>query len=300
MRSLDRISSRARTGRTNMDETLTIDGQAFQLLGTQRGGASVYRGVGTYLRIGDSETIARDLALHRTMEKARFPVAQIVQEGTLAHRSYFLELSLGDASFRALFEKDIDDASAISAAKFKSFLSVSKQLMGAQTKMADGPWDVEEFAWGVKLTTLCRELPAHADEIRARFVKAAKRLSVLPKTLLHGDNNPANMYQGGVIDLEDSFYGPLGYDQIAALMSIEWSPVRRDYEFYAQYRFSDEQKKEYLKMVDTLGKKAGVAALSEHADDLAFCRALWLCAGMQEWPMTQQWRFEKLIDTYLS
>jgi len=283
-----------------MDETLTIDGQTFQLLGTQRGGASVYRGAGTYLRIGDRETITRDVSLHRMMEKAKFPVAQIVQEGTLAHRSYFIELSLGDASFRAQFQKDIDDHSEITSGAFKSFLSISKQLLSAQVKMVEGGWDVEEFAWGVKFTSLCRELPAHADEIRARFVKAAKRLSVLPKTLLHGDCNPANMYQGGIIDLEDSFYGPLGYDQIAALISVEWSPERRDYEFYAQYRFSEEQKKEYLKAMDALGKKAGVDSLSEYADDLAFCRALWLSAGMHEWPMTQQWRFEKLIETYLS
>ncbi len=283
-----------------MDETLTIDGQSFKLLGTQRGGASVYRGAGTYLRIGDRETITRDVTLHRLMEKAKFPVAQIVQEGELAHRSYFLELSLGEASFRAQFQKDMDASAAISAAKFKSFLSVSKQLLSAQVKMADGAWDVEEFAWGAKLTSLCRELPAHADDIRARFVKAAKRLSVLPKTLLHGDCSPANMYQGGIIDLEDSFYGPVGYDQISALMTIEWSPERRDYEFFAQYRFSEEQKKEYLKTIDAIGKKAGIPSISEYADDLAYCRALWLCAGMHEWPMTQQWRFEKLIDTYLT
>ncbi len=225
------------------EENLTIDGQSFQLLGTQRGGASVYRGAGTYLRIGEPRTIERDIALHRMMEKAKFPVAQIVQEGLHGTQGYFVELSLGDASFRALFQADVEASATISADNFKSFVSVSKQLLNAQVKNADGTWDVGEFAGGIKLSQLCRELPAHAHEIQERFMKAAKKLSVLPKTLTHGDCNPANMYRGGIIDLEDSFYGPFGYDVISALTSIDWSPERRDYEFYAQYRFSEEQKK---------------------------------------------------------
>jgi hypothetical protein len=283
-----------------METTLVIDGQSFQLLGKQRGGAAVYRGAGTFLRIGEPNVIARDLSLHREMEKKKFPVAQIVQEGTHGSLAYFVELSLGDASFRAIFQKDMEESGAIAADNFKSFLSVSKQLLVAQVKNADGNWDVGEFAGGIKLTTLCRELPAHADEIRARFMHITKRLNDLPKTLTHGDCNPANMYRGGIIDLEDSFYGPLGYDIVSALISVEWSPERRDYEFPAYYRFSGEQKKEYLKMMDAVGKKAGVEKLSIYADELAFCRAVWLSTGMQEWPKTQQWRFENFIDRYLS
>jgi hypothetical protein len=99
------------------------------------------------------------------------------------------------------------------------------------------------------------------------------------------------MYENGIIDLEDSFYGPLGYDVISALRTIEWSPEMKSFEFYAHYRFSEEQKKAYLK---------AFRAIAPHAEDLAFCRAVWLSSGMQAWPRIQQWRFEKLISTYLS
>jgi hypothetical protein len=274
-----------------MEDRLTIDGQSFQLLGTQRGGAAVYRGERDYLRLGETQSIERDLALHRLMEKSKYPVPQILAEGELGNRKYFIESAAGARSFRAVFEEDMDSARMVTGIHFDQFLEVVKKLYAAQKKKSDGTWDKDEFADGIRLPMLLAELPSHANVIRQRFNDTADRLARLPKTLTHGDCNPANMYEGGIIDLEDSFYGPLGYDMVSALRSIEWSPEIRSYEFYAQYRFSDAQKAAYLKAFRTI---------APHAEDLAFCRAVWLCTGMHEWPRIQQWRYEKFISTYLS
>lgn len=233
------------------------------------------------------------------MEEAKYPVAPILHESELAGRAYFIEKSLGDASFRTIFEEDMR-GNGITAPHFRLFLMVLKKLAAAQVKNADGAWDPEEFAGGINLPVLLRELPAHNGEIKERYLQAIERLSKLPKTLLHGDCNAANMYDGGIIDLEDSFYGPFGFDLVSALISVEWSPERKDYEFHARYRFSAEQKKEFLKMLDTVGVKAGVKKMSGYVDDLAFCRAVWLCVGMSAWPKIQQWRYEKFINQYLS
>ncbi|HWO07219.1 MAG TPA: aminoglycoside phosphotransferase family protein [Candidatus Paceibacterota bacterium] len=272
-------------------ETLTLDGRRFHFLGEQRGGARVYRGEDAYLRIGPYEAIERDLGLHRAMEKAKYPVAKIIDDGELYEQRYFIESAVGDRSFRAIFQDDSDSAHGVTDDHFREFLELMKKLYTAQKRAAKGAWDTDEFAAGIRLPELCRELPVHAPAIRARFEKAISRIAALPRTITHGDCNPANMYHGGIIDLEDSFYGPLGYDVVSALMTIEWSPELRSYEFYAQYRFTEKQTQKY---------KAAFRGIAPHFDDFAFCRAVWLCSGMRKWPRIQQWRFEKFIHEYLS
>jgi len=283
-----------------MPETLYIEGKEFQLLGKQRSGAAVYRGPGCYLRMGNRASIAHDLAQHREMVAAKYSVANILSEGEHEGKMYFIEESLGSQSFRALFADEYTATGAVSGKHFADFTGIAKKLYAAQLKARREAWDVGEFAAGANVTKFARELPVYRAEIEAKFVAAAERLKKLPGTLLHGDCNAANMYEGGIIDLEDSFIGPVGYDQISALMTIEWSPATRDFEFYAQYAISGDQKASYLKALNTVGKKAGITDLGKHAADLAFCRAIWLCSGMAEWPRIQQWRYEKFVTTYLS
>ncbi len=281
-----------------MPQALYIEGKQFELLGVQRSGAAVYRGSDAYLRIGEKAAIYHDLAQHREMEKAKYPVARIISEGEYEGKVYFIEESLGTKSFRALFEEEYTKGD-VRTPTFSNFTGMVKKLYAAQLR-AEREWSVSEFAAGANVTKFARELPVYTSHIEAKFVEAAERLAKIPGTLLHGDCNPANMYEGGIIDLEDSFYGPVGYDCVSALMSIEWSPDTRDYEFYAQYKFSDEQKASFYRVLNTVGKKAGVVNLAKYADDLAFCRAIWLCSGMHEWPRIQQWRYEKFVRTYLS
>ncbi|MEK7098424.1 MAG: aminoglycoside phosphotransferase family protein [Patescibacteria group bacterium] len=282
-----------------LEQRLFLDGISFELLGEQRSGAAVYRGEGAYLRIGEKSAIARDLLQHRLMEEAQYPVAGIISEGELGHRGYFIEKSLGTRSFRAAFQEDCDEHSRISHANFNDFLHVIKKLHGAQLKSRAAGWNVQDFAAGVNVTKLSSELPAYREAVEGRFMQAVEQLKRLPGALQHGDCNAANTYRGGIIDLEDSFFGPVGYDAVSALMSIEWSPETRDHEFYAQYRFTPEQRATYLKTLSVLNAKVKAPPLSTHFDDLAYCRAIWLCSGMHAWPRLQQWRFEKLIREYL-
>lgn len=283
-----------------MQGTLHVEGAEYTLLGTQRSGAAVYRGEKAYLRIGEPPAIEYDVAHHREMEQAKYPVARILSEGEFDGKKYFIEASLGPASYRALFESSYSSVGVVDPGHFSSFTALAKKLYSAQLKAKRESWNIGEFAAGANVTKFARELPVYTGEIEAAFVAAGERLKKLPGTLLHGDCNAANMYEGGIIDLEDSFYGPVGYDQVSALMSIEWSPPTRNYEFYAQYRFSDDQKEAYLKSLNAVGKKAGITDLGKYAKDLAFCRAIWLCSGMSAWPRIQQWRYEKFIEEYLS
>lgn len=282
------------------EKRLFLEGISFDLLGTQRSGAAVYRGENAYLRIGEKTAIAHDLMQHHEMEKHKYPVAPVIAEGELNERAYFIEKSLGPKSFRAIFEEDYLDRGVVADPHFNQFVSVMKKLHTAQVKARTTEWQVGDFASGVNVTKLSQELPIYREQIETRFVQAVERLKRLPGVLNHGDCNPANVYEKGIIDLEDSFLGPLGYDAVSSLCTIEWSPPTRNYEFHAQYKFTDEQKASYLKALSTLNTKSRLPSLATHFDDLAYCRAVWLCSGMHEWPRIQQWRFEKFIATYLS
>ncbi len=282
-----------------MPATLSIEGKTFDLLGTQRSGAAVYRGQSEFLRIGEKSNITRDLALHHEMEKAHYPVAEIRAEGEHEGKGYFIEASLGRASFRALFADDYATGS-ITDTNFARFVAVAKKLFVAEVRAAQPKWNIQEFAAGINLMHLSREIGGYGKAIEERFVEVAARLQKMPGTLLHGDCNAANMYEGGVIDLEDSFYGPVGYDIVSALMTADWSPLTREHEFHAHYRFTDDQKNEYVQALLPIAKKAQIHISQKDINDLAFCRAIWLCSGMNAWPRLQQWRFDKLIREYLS
>jgi hypothetical protein len=280
------------------DKTLVIEGHQFELLGVQRSGAAVYRGSGVYARVGDKSVILSDLMQHREMESAKYPVAEIVSEGEIGGKMYFLETALGDRSFRVAFQEEYE-AGRVSDATFTRFTKVVKKLFTAQLAAREPSWNVADFAAGIGVTKLSTELPAFRTEIEKRFVEATENLSKLPGAIQHGDCNASNIYEGGIIDIEDSFRGPIGYDIISALVSIEWSPATRNYEFFAQYRFTAEQKAQYLKTFAALCKDARIPDVTRFIDDLAYCRALWLCTGMREWPRIQQWRFEKFLTEYL-
>lgn len=275
-----------------------LGGKHFTLLGLQRAGTAVYRGEGMYARIGDPSVIARDIAYHREMEKAKYPVAPILAEGTIDGRAYFIEKSLGSKSYTTIFADELESG-RISDESFAAFLNSVKTLYTAQLKAADGEWSADDFAIGIRLPDLMSELPAHRSAIQAKFTRATGKLRTLPGVLAHGDCNPSNMYEGGIIDLEDSFRGPLGYDAVSALTSIEWSPPTRNYEYFARYSFTPELRSRFMDAIDKLHHRAKLPPLSDFKNELSFCRAVWLCAGLAPWPRLQQWRYDTFVSTYL-
>lgn len=283
-----------------MEKSISIEGQNYELLGVQKHGAGVYRGASAYARVGDMAAIEPDYQQHLLMQTAKYPVAEILGRGNAAGMEYFLEKSLGAQSFKVRFLEDMARDGKISSESFSDFLAAMRKLFTAQLKSIEGEWQVGEFAGGIQLGVLTRELPTYRDALEKRFVEACQRLKGFPRVLVHGDCDPSNVYESGFIDVEYSFFGPLGYDMTTPLTSMEWSPDTKNFEFYSQYRFTDAQRETYLTTFDKLLKKAKLPALSDQYSDFAFCRAVWLCTGMHEWPRIQQWRYEKLIETFLS
>lgn len=278
--------------------TITLDGRTFSLLREQRSGLALYKSEGAYARIGPPERIKRDLETHQAMQEAQYPVAKILAHGTTAAGDYFIEEALGNKTFRTLFEEDIEREGTISEKNFADFVRIVERHLIAQSRSLI-PADSTGFARGVHLEVLCEELSQYCISLPDKFQRVLQKLVDFPYVLSHGDFNPANIFPAGVIDFEDAFPGPFGFDAVAAVSTVEWFPESDEYEYFAHYRFTDAQKETYLAMCDTVSVAAGHPKISAYYDDFAFCRAMWSVVRMHGWPKLQAWRYNKFIKTYL-
>ncbi len=281
-----------------MEQSLTLDGKAYALIREQRNGLRLYRGEDSYVRVGPADRIERDITSHRAMAKAGYPVAAILSEGDLNGERYFVEQSLGEKTFRTLFEEDITTHRTISDERFNEFFRISKRFLQAQAQ-AVVPASPEAFASAIHLEMIREELPQYTISLGQKFERVCERLAKFPYVLSHGDFNASNMLPLGVIDLEDVSSAPFGFDAVCPMATLDWFPDGQEFEFFARYRFSDSQRSSYLTMIDALSQEAGFPAITPYYDDLAFCRAVWSCVRMQAYPKLQKWRYDKFIKTYL-
>lgn len=281
-----------------MDEVIEIGGERYERVKTQRAAIDVYRGARSYLRLGERPAIERALACHREMERYDYPIPRLLSEGTFGEQRYFIEESLGEETFRAIFARDYGAQKSITEAHFDSFLAIVERFAAAQVR-AGKPRNERAFGRGIHVHTLCEELPAYREAIEKRFQEALNRLATLPYVLSHGDFNPSNITPSGVIDIEDAFVAPFGFDIASALMTIDWFPDGEEYEYRAQHRFSDAQRRAYLERFDALFRADGYPPLSASFDDLSYCRATWLTVRMQPWPKIQRFRYDLFIEKYL-
>lgn len=281
-----------------MPDSLTIEGKHYALLGTQKSGASVYRGISSFLRIGPAHAIQRDLAFHRRMEQAKFPVAPILSEGTYGAEAYFIEQSFGERSFSAMFNEEYAHNGAIADVNFDNYIvcigSFFKSQMTTRTTFKES-----DLRFAIRLDQLADEFPHLRNVLDVTFKKTMEQLQIFPGALTHGDLTAANAYPTGVIDLEDSFVGPIGFDIVSALISKEWTP-EGDYEPSPFFRFTGDQQRRYFEYFDALCLENNIPKISEAVQAFSFCRGVWLCAGMAEWPKTQKWRVEKLVHEHLA
>lgn len=282
-------------------QRMHFEGQSFEFVTRQRGDKSaVYKSENAYLRIGDPERILPDLALHKKMEAAGFPVAGILGEGELDGQAYVIESSLGETHLGNAFAEDVERDGGISEKRFEELLSVAERFARAQLTTRSQDRNYQEFSRGILFERVCEEFPDDAERLRARFEKVKQRTDDLPFVITHGDFNPNNLYPLGVIDLEDSFHGPYGYDLISAIDHINHFPDSKEYEYVAGYRFTSEQRRIYFERLDIISVEAGLAPLSEFEEDLEFCRAVWLLADIPHTPKLQKFRYELLVERFLA
>jgi hypothetical protein len=256
---------------------LTVRGRDFDRVCVRRTGVAVYRGDDTYLRIGPG--LIGELATHRLLLRHGFPVARLLERGYLGALPYFVEASSGPCTLGDLFRAERDEHGAVSDKSFALFESVALRYARAQVEVATARWTPEAFATLIGVDRAAALLPELAHDLRTAFEQAVERLASLPGTLLHGDLHPSNVCTGGVIDLEGTGRGVIGYDVVTAVFVPSMCDVRVGDEPPSAGWFSSYQVERYLRRLDEVFGRIGAGPVSDRLDDLLVCRALSLCAG---------------------
>lgn len=276
----------------NFEKQITIGSKEYNLIGVQRGGSAIYRNGSVYLRIGADAKIAEDSALHKKMENFGFPVAKLLGEGKYQEMAYFIEESLGEDCFGRIFKRETETTGQVSDETFEKFLDISIQFAEAQLKTATDEKDWENFRKGIHLDILCQEMPDEKDKIIKKYNRIEERLKVFPFGILHGDFTPFNVYPKGIIDIEDSFRGPIGYD-LGALLEIQnWFPEKSDDEFYRVYKLTENQRSKFIQSIDSIYLNQELPKVFDYLADFDFMKGIWFAVRMHHLPKLQQFRYE--------
>lgn len=285
-------------------ENLIIGGKLYSFVKTRAyAPVSVYRHENEFLRIGPENILTKEIALSKKLLEFGFPIPQILSEGEKNGQYYFTETSLGDTLLGDIFWKDAREKGFVSDENFQKLLVLIEKFTRAQMKTAESGNAFESFYLGIHVEYIIEELPHLEEKITAGFEKLKARTALLPIVMTHGDFNPYNLFEAGVIDFESMFEAPVGYDIICAIYHTFLFPNGIDFESARRYEFSADQIAKYIALVDKISVENNVPKVSDFSADFIFARMIWSAVRMHRMPKVQQWRYEKLekiLDSYLS
>lgn len=109
--------------------------------------------------------------------------------------------------YAELFTDSYEVNGVISEQLIDSFIAYQHHHLTAQHAMIDNTDIVsEEFP---KFQFLYEEGKIESDLVDKLLQRLALDISHLPRARNHGDHNAYNIFNDGLIDLEDSFFGPV-------------------------------------------------------------------------------------------
>lgn len=282
------------------NETIQIEGKTFRFVMTNRTAeADVYTSGDLYLRIGKREAIERIYELHRKYESLGFSVARIVSRGESDGFVYFVEESLGEDCFSQIFKKDIDQLGKMSDESFEAFIDVTTRFTKAQIKTAVSADSVNLFSELIDPKGFAEELPEFSQKIIDHYNASLEAVKNFPVVLTHGDFNPHNLFPKGVIDFENIYYGPLGYDVVTNIFTTEWFPKEDGFEYKSLYHFSEDKISLYYEKMDQIFAEFRLPKLSDYRKHFEFFRAIWQARRNHHMPKIQQWRYELFKNKFL-
>jgi len=274
---------------------ITIKGVIFNWVKTQRDGATaVYKGDSTFLRIGLPEKIKRNLLLHKKLEKYNFPMASLLDEGQIGDMYYFIETSLGSENFGTLFKKEFNEHGKITDETFNKFIVICEKFVNSQLKTVTSQKDWDNFSTTIHLDLICAELPEYKEKIFNTYKIVEKKLLVFPFVITHGDFTPFNILPEGIIDIENVFLAPAGYDLGGILAISNWFPDSTEYELHQVYKLTPEQKQKFIEMIDGIYINNSLPKISDYLEEFNFTRGMWFTARMSRFPKLQEFRYALL------
>ena len=281
-------------------ETVIIDGRTFRFVKrSRRGDVAVYTNGELFARVGEKSVIKRMTVLHKKFDSLGFPVPGFVSSGEINAGAYYTEESLGEKCFSQLFRDDMEKYGGISDTLFESFLKVTERFIRAQVSATVDVPEGLSLRGLIRPETLAEELPEYGEKIVRLFDEAVSAVASLPPVLTHGDFNPHNLFPRAVIDFEQTYCAPAGYDAVTNIFSINYFPASRNYEYYRWYSFTPEQERLYYTLLDRLYTEAGLPAISEYRKHFEYFRAVWATKQNFGAPKLRVWRYELFKKNYL-
>lgn len=277
---------------------IEIESETFTHVKDRRHGTSIYVGTdgSKYLRIGQPNEVKNELGLHKRLLDKGFPIASIVAEGSLGELNYWIEESLGKTTFGERFDKEMIETGQISDESFNQFLSIIIRFRAAQESTIEcGQIDSNVLAKNVGLHRLIADLPFENEKIMKAWEKISRDLENAPVCFTHGDFLPNNVLEKGIIDLEDYFFGPIGYDVLNPVTTPYWFPKEPVQGFQRWSWFSESQLNQYLEAVNTYEFQGNTWSIKDFFDPLFLLKAIWWVSGNGKSSHLHLWRNQRLL-----
>lgn len=284
---------------------IKIDNQIFSYLHDQRNGLRLYinKNRSQYLRLGHTEIVDKEVVQHHHLIDEGFPVANIIKKDKWQSSSYWIEESLGEKYLTDMFADECKENGYITEITFQLFLTIIEKFRTAQLKILKTPINWDRVYKGVGFGDILKELPKYKTKLETVWTYMCKKLEDFPATYCHGDFTSHNIMPQGVIDHEDHFEGPFGYDLITAITPAYWFPPDQSCGSYARrYQFSPTQKEEFFNRFDIFQYGEKRFNLKDYFSPLFFLRATWWSVRNYKNPKKQEWRYQKyiyLLEKYL-
>lgn len=265
-----------------LPDRIELSSRSFALVCVRRSGAAVYRGDGTYLRVGPPTV--DELALHRRLLAAGYPVAEILEVGEHAGAPYFVEASLGPDTWGDLHEERIAGGHHVTDLEFWELGEVLLRWGRAQVQGPRREWSDSELSDLVGVARAADHVPELATSICAAFEQAVTGLRGLPGAWQHDDLHAFNACAGGVIDVEGVGWAAAGYDVATSVLEPTLAEARWENDALAVAWFTPEQVREFLDRLDDEFFRASAPPPSTLLDALLVCRAISMCSRLHPDP----------------
>lgn len=267
--------------------------QEYHLIKHRRNWSTIYqcKHYTHYMKVWSQEMIQSEVDMYSIVHQYWFPLPTLL-EYNIEHDdiSYMKEESLEGNLFADVFTYDCEQYWEIRKNHFDSFCLYQKNHLYFQLQTQDKALAQTFFD---KFEDLYEEGEIDHNIIDQLKEKIVRVTATLPVVRNHGDHNPYNIFTDGLIDLEDSFDGPLWYDTITALTQNYWFPTQGG-ELNQQHAFTEGQINRYLKYcsrkeIDFMDNDIFAA--------LFIMRWIFATVKTVNFPWLYQFRYKKLLQT---
>lgn len=250
-----------------------------------------------FIRFWESNELNKEYNLHRFFIDNNFPVSQIIANSEKNGFALYSEKSIWeDPIWKMLMNNSITYEKAISYVE-----QIFIQYIKAQHKTINNKYSYDDIYKSNQLGRFTEENNElkyiDPDIVSTVFNKLKEDLPSYKCALTHWDFNTFNIFEKWVIDLEDSFNWIYWYDLISLLTHNYWFPIAWA-EMTILFSFEIRDIDKFFAIYEKYS--------SDKIDDIFdinfILRWIWACCWMDDRPLVQKFRFERIItyfDAYL-